>query len=256
MGAMNQDHDLVDEYLDALLAELRGSPRAVRRALAEAEDHLREAAAEARAGGASEEDAQRAAIERFGPPRLVAQRFGQAEDGLSIRARAALATFQVVGIGLAAIGLSGLFVLAMTLLVGSSFVLGFQSIFVGPSAYCRELLHQYPSAGTCGLAYQQAVLLDELRARLVPGAIGILMLGGLWLAARRRPRWRVLLPAGRPAWILIVAGIVVAASLATGQEPGLGVHLAGTLSALAVIAICAASLLIRSRHPTVRAAPR
>jgi hypothetical protein len=161
---------------------------------------------------------------------LVAQRFGQAEEELSILARAALAPLQVVGIGLAAIGLSGLFVLAMTLLLGSSSVFGFEpsSTFVGPAAYCRELLDQYASAGTCGLAYQQAVLLDELRARFVPGAVGIVMLGGLWLASRRQPGRRLLLPAGRPAWILIGAGIVVVTSLATGQEPGLGVHLSGT----------------------------
>ena len=67
--------DLIEGYLDRLLGHLRGSAHDVRRILAEAEEHLRDAAAELVAAGASEEEAQRRAIERFGDPHAVARRF-------------------------------------------------------------------------------------------------------------------------------------------------------------------------------------
>lgn len=246
---MNDDHDLIDAYLDDLLVELLGTPRLARRVVAEAEDHLREAVEEARAAGASTEDAQRSAIERFGSPRLVARRFRPAGEDLSILTKAGVATFQVVGFGLAAIGFSGLLLLAMALLGGPTYVEGYDLSLVSrvPPEYCRELLQQYPTAANCGDALQQSVLVEELMARLVPGAVGILLLGGLWLVSRRWIGRRLLLPGPWSAWILIVAGIVVASALVNGQYPGLGDHMAGTLSALAVIATGAASLRARRR---------
>jgi hypothetical protein len=242
------DHDLIDEYLDDLLVELRGDPRLARRALAEAEDHLREAVKEARAGGEPEEEAQRAAIERFGSPRLVARRFRPAGGEASRLARFAVGALQVIGIGLTAVGFSGLLVLAMWLLLGPTYVVGFDASLssVGPPEFCRQLLQQYPSAGSCAEAFQQSLLTGELMFRLVPGAAGIVVLGILWLVSRRWIGRRLLLPARSAAWILIVAGIVVATSLSTGQYPGMGDHMAGTLSALAVVATCAASLRARS----------
>ena len=67
--------DPIQGYLDQLLTYLRGSAHDVRRILSETEEHLRDATAELVAAGASEEEAQRLAIERFGHPRTVAQRF-------------------------------------------------------------------------------------------------------------------------------------------------------------------------------------
>lgn len=70
--------DLVAEYLDDLRSRLaRGVIRTSRegavRIAAEAEDHLREAAAAGIAAGMREEDAQRAAIAAFGQARAVAR---------------------------------------------------------------------------------------------------------------------------------------------------------------------------------------
>lgn len=253
---MNAEHDLVDAYLDDLLFELRGTPGVARRALAEAEDHLREAVEEACAAGASTEDAQRAAIARFGSPRLVARRFRRAGGDVSIPSKAAVAALQVVGFGLTATGLSGLIILVTTLIAGPAYVLGFDAsrMSVGPPEVCQDLLQRYPWAGTCPNAFQQSLLEGELMARLVPGAVGILVLGVLWLVSRRWIGRRLLLPARWSAWILIVAGIVVATSLSTGQEPAWGVHMAGSLSALAVIATGLASL--RARRRVLRTARR
>jgi hypothetical protein len=62
----------IDEYLAALARRVgRFSPRR-RRLLAEAEDHLREAAALRRDAGAGERDAEAAAVAEFGPPRVPA----------------------------------------------------------------------------------------------------------------------------------------------------------------------------------------
>jgi hypothetical protein len=105
----------------------------------------------------------------------------------------------------------------------------------------------YPSAPSCASAFQESVLGDDVVWRLVPGAVGIAVLGVLWLVSRRWIGRRLLLPSRSSAWILIVAGIVVATSLATGQDPGIGDHLATTLSALATIVACALSLRARPR---------
>jgi predicted component of type VI protein secretion system len=60
--------DLIEGYLDRLLAHLRGSAQDVRRILSEAEEHLRDATAELVAAGGSEADAQRPAIARSATP--------------------------------------------------------------------------------------------------------------------------------------------------------------------------------------------
>ena len=77
VGAMDRDMDtdsgdLIDAYLGDLsrrlaLRVLRPSAADTERIVADAEDHLREAAAAGKAEGMTEEDAQRAAIVAFGP---------------------------------------------------------------------------------------------------------------------------------------------------------------------------------------------
>ncbi len=64
--------DLIDQYLAQLRAGLRTPPGRTAGILAEAEDHLRESAAAARAQGAGEDAAQRAAITAFGAAERVA----------------------------------------------------------------------------------------------------------------------------------------------------------------------------------------
>jgi hypothetical protein len=58
------DDEAIERYLDELLVQLRGSPRIVRRVLAEAESHLQDAVA---AGMDADE-----AISRFGNAPVVA----------------------------------------------------------------------------------------------------------------------------------------------------------------------------------------
>ncbi|HVA90327.1 MAG TPA: permease prefix domain 1-containing protein [Chloroflexota bacterium] len=69
---------LITSYLAALRQDLHVSPRLRERILREAEEHLRESAAQAELEGSTPEEAQRAAIARFGSPRLIARQFAAA----------------------------------------------------------------------------------------------------------------------------------------------------------------------------------
>ena len=68
----------IDGYLTELERALRRRHAPRRRLLAEAADHLRSASDELAAEGLSAEEAERAAVARFGPAPLVAERFAQA----------------------------------------------------------------------------------------------------------------------------------------------------------------------------------
>jgi hypothetical protein len=66
------DRSLIDSYLDELAAALGPTRSAANRLITETRDHLLSAAEAAVGGGASTPAAERAAVERFGSPRLVA----------------------------------------------------------------------------------------------------------------------------------------------------------------------------------------
>jgi hypothetical protein len=68
----------IDRYLDDMFDRLAGTGAAGRRALAEAEDHLRTAAEHAMACGTSEGQAERDAVRRFGRPATIARRLRSA----------------------------------------------------------------------------------------------------------------------------------------------------------------------------------
>lgn len=63
----------IEWYLDELFDQLAGTGAAGRRALMEAEYHLRATAADAMARGLPEDQAGHEAVSRFGPPALVAR---------------------------------------------------------------------------------------------------------------------------------------------------------------------------------------
>lgn len=65
----------VDSYLQRLNQELRARFIVHGRLIDEARDHLVDAVADARAGGASLEAAEAQALARFGPPEVVAEAF-------------------------------------------------------------------------------------------------------------------------------------------------------------------------------------
>ena len=68
----------IERYLDELFDKLTGTGAAGRRALMEAEYHLRAVAADAMTRGLPEDQAEHEAVSRFGPPALVARKLRSA----------------------------------------------------------------------------------------------------------------------------------------------------------------------------------
>jgi hypothetical protein len=68
----------IERYLDELFDKLTGTGAAGRRALMEAEYHLRAVAADAMIRGLPEDQAEHEAVSRFGPPALVARKLRSA----------------------------------------------------------------------------------------------------------------------------------------------------------------------------------
>ena len=68
----------IERYLDELFDKLAGTGAAGRRALTEAEYHLRAVAVGAMARGLPEDQAEHEAVSRFGPPALVARKLRSA----------------------------------------------------------------------------------------------------------------------------------------------------------------------------------
>lgn len=88
---------MIDDYLGELLERLQLPARRRRRILAEVEDHLACAAADLHAEGLDAEQAERAAIERFGPAHELAQTFLEHEAARRGMRAAQRGAFVVVG---------------------------------------------------------------------------------------------------------------------------------------------------------------
>ncbi len=180
--------DLVEEYLDELYSKLRGSPRQGRRLLAEAEDHLRQGVDEGLAGGLTLDEAQQHAVSSFGSVRAVVRAHDtrlRRVPGVAILADVAMAGWKLGSVGLLAVGASGLVVAAMNVLVGRSFVASVSPGIRLPAASCHYWLGNWPSAHSCAQAYMMEASSDAVSLRVAAGLLGLLLLGGYYLAKRR-----------------------------------------------------------------------
>lgn len=91
----------IEEYLSELRAKLRVGPFRKRRILREIEGHLLDAVHEARIAGIGRQEAERLAIERFGSPRQLADRFDHGRNRFS-RFRVAAVALAAIAVGAAA----------------------------------------------------------------------------------------------------------------------------------------------------------
>jgi hypothetical protein len=249
--------DLIEGYLDQLLGHLRGWAHDVRRILAETEEHLRDTTAELVAAGASEEEAQRRAIERFGDPRAVARRFSARLAPVppgAVAAELVRAAVPLGGVALVAIGVSGLVAELLGRLLGAGFVAGDLPGMTYTLQRCAEFLEYFPDAGGC----EQAAALhhwgEVVEYRVAVGVLGLLVLGAflLWRRGRggRPPEYLGVLPDGFAATVATslygLAAAVLAlegldALLVAGGD-GAGQWLSGAVVALAMAVLYGVSL--------------
>jgi hypothetical protein len=249
--------DPIESYLDQLLGHLRGSAHDVRRILSETEEHLRDATAELEAAGASEEEAQRRAVERFGHPRTVARRFSAGLAPIppaAVAAELARAAVLLGGVGLVAIGASGLVAELLGRLFGPAFMAGDLPGVTYTAQRCAEFLEYFPDAGSCAQAAALHHWGEVVEYRVAGGVVGALVLGAYLLWRRRPdrqdPRYLGVLPDGFSATVATSLYGVAATALAllsldsflVADGDGTGQWLSAAIVAAAMAAVHGVSL--------------
>jgi hypothetical protein len=253
--------DSVDRLLDELFDALSGTGAAGRRALAEAEDHLRTAVDAGVATGLSDEEAQREAVRRFGPVSRVAGELRVVHLGVrGLLRRAFTGTWLVGGLSLLAIGVSGLVAEVLGRAFGAGFVAGDPSGVTYTAARCADYAEYHPAATSCAAAAALHHWDEVVTYRVAAGVLGLLALGVLWLARRtvlRGQSWAP--PVALTGMVMLalmgVAGVLLSGwsvvSLAFGESSGVGANLAGGVVAL-VVAVAVAIWAVRRAHRVPR----
>ncbi|SCG68391.1 permease prefix domain 1-containing protein [Micromonospora inositola] len=244
----------IDAYLDRLFDRLAGTGAAGRRALVEAEDHLRSAAAQAVAEGTDRAEAERLAVARFGDATDIAARLRRAHTSTADVLRRAFTGAWLLGaVGLLAIGVSGLLAEALGRLFGPHLVAGDAAGVTYTAARCADFLRLSPGAPTCARAAELHHWGEVVEYRVAAGLLGLLALA-LYVAVRRRgplrgPRWAP--PAGPLALVATTVFGLAAALLALpvlaraafGDPAGIGADLsAGVVAAALTVAAAVVGL--------------
>lgn len=206
----------VDACLDELFDKMAGTGAAGRRSVAEAEDHLRSAVAEAVAAGADPQRAEHDAVARFGRPAAIATQLRVAHGGAGALIRPVITGTVWIGLlGALALGVSGLVSEVLGRVFGAGFVAGDANGVTYTSARCADFLEYFPRAATCEVAASQHHWGEVVEYRVALGVLALLALAG-WALLRRTTRL------GGPAWqapATVVA--LVAAALAAAAAAGL-----------------------------------
>lgn len=243
---------VIDSYLDELYAELRVEPRHARRVLAEAEDHLREAAAAQESAGATPEAAEAAAVAAFGTASTVADRFAQ-ELGVAVSPRTwffrlYLRMAMLAGIGLIAIGVSTIVVVAFAWAFGRDYIAGDTPGTTYTADRCAYFLEYYPNpANDCQQAAIDHHFDETVGYGAAAGVLGVVVFSAHYVVRRRYARSESAAFIGRRAqWTLGMAafGFVSVPLLLQGlfltihtPSSGGGVWLAQGLTSLAFFAL-------------------
>jgi HAAS len=260
---MMSGQDPIESYLDRLVEVLRGPGKEVRRALAESEDHLREAEAGELASGRNSEAAAAAAITRFGTPEEVARRYDLmrrvATPG-QIVAQAIMSLVLVGSIILISIGVSGLVAGVGAAGLGPEFIAGDQPGVAYTPERCADFLEFHPEATTCEAAAVAHHLDETVGYRLTAGVLGLILLAVWWLTKRgargRFGPWAIpvsFVPIATTASFAaatVVLGLLGAGQLLTsGVDTGAGYMLSAAAVSLAATGMFGTWLIRTLRSP-------
>jgi hypothetical protein len=217
----------LERYLDDMFNLLAGTGAAGRRALAETEDHLRAATADAIARGLPAGQAEHEAVIRFGSPRRIARQLRRANQGRPLTA-ALSSAWLLAGVALAGLGTCYLAAALRTIVAqwGRS---DCRIVLARDCAHGFGATRHVASTGTVILALGAVLLLGRWvltrRARLAAGtrysaawsAAGCALAGTASYAAAAPPGISERLAVWRLAGLgtpLIATGVVVTASAA------------------------------------------
>jgi len=148
----------------------------------------------------------------------------------------------LVGIGLVAVGLSGVLAAGAGAVVGRSWVAGDPPTVHYSASRCAEFLEYEPHAGSCELAATEHHFGEIVDYRIAAGLVGASLLGGCALLTRRR--WRLFrtdrLPVAFDATVAsVLFGVAAAWLIAYGLDQqrlgyqGVGFYLSGGVVAFA-----------------------
>jgi hypothetical protein len=212
---MTQVSEPVEDYLNELLGRLHGSPAAVRRMMAETELHLYTAVEDGLSQGLDISAAGLHAVTRFGTAEQVARAWNAqapAEPLWTFVRRLAGELMPLAGVGLTAIGVSGLLARAMTTLWGLRFMFADPPGTRYAVGQCHSWLRLHPHSAGCTSAYLAESLADGTQARFAAGVVGVAVLAGVAIHRRRRGA-RILTPPSMLA-TFTAAALFTAASIA------------------------------------------
>jgi hypothetical protein len=249
----------VDRCLDDLFDRLAGTGAAGRRALAEAEDHLRSAVDDGLARGLSRDVAQREAVARFGSTARVAGELRVAHRGVAGWLRPAfVGCWLAGGTGLVAVGLSGLVAEVLGRVYGAAFVSGDAPGLTYTPDRCADYFEYFPHARDCADAAALHHWGEVVEGRVAVGVLGALALLVLWLVRRGTtlgtpawtpPRGSVALPMTA---LFALAGVALSGlslmQLAFRDTGGIGANLSAGLVSVAAAIVVVAWFLRIGRH--------
>jgi hypothetical protein len=257
----------IDAYLDELVTRLSTRrPRQLRSLVAEAEAHLRDDADTRVATGSTRDDAERAAVARFGPADLVA-----GAERATWRAPLSVIAQQFVGsalllggIGAIAVGISGAVALVVRVLSSARFLVDTPTAAVLTPSNCARWLGSHgavsPGPGCRNAAISDWVS-EVIGYRLAAGMLGVLVV--LLVELVRRRRGLLLLPpqvsdtigaaafAAAGVWLL-ATGID---AIVVSHGDGAGQWISAAPVALAAAAVFALRLIRELQNPEVAGEP-
>jgi hypothetical protein len=167
----------------------------------------------------------------------------------------------VAGVGLIAIGVSGLLALSMRAAFGTAFVAGDPEGVTYTASRCADFLEYYPDAGGCEAAASDHHADEVVGYRMAAGVMGALMLAARLALGRRRPAWwsapiprSAIAAAGASLFGLaavVLGGQGLAVLVIEGTRHGPGQWISAGMVSLVVFAAFSASLWRALTEPAV-----